>query len=48
MPNKAAKQRKQQKARVNKQLQKQGRTAKQYKKWLDKQPKNQTPAYGKR
>ena len=48
MPNKAAKIRKQQRARVNRQLQKQGRTAKQYKKWLAKQPKNQTPVYGRR
>ena len=35
MPNKKAKLRKQQKARLNKQLKKQGRTAKQYKKWLE-------------
>ncbi len=48
MPNKKAKLRKQQKARINKQLNKQGRTAKQYKKWLEDQPKNQVPVYGRR
>ena len=37
MPNKAAKVRKQQRLKKNKELQQKGRTRKQYKKWLKKQ-----------
>ena len=36
MPNKAAKQRKQKRALLNKKWAKEGRTANQHKKWLDK------------
>ena len=37
MPNKGAKLRKQQKAKLNKKLATEGRTAKQHKRWLAKQ-----------
>ena len=43
MPNKSAKLRKQQRAKLNKKLSIEGRTANQYKKWLAKEgdkPKN--------
>lgn len=48
MPNKKAKTKKQQRAKINKQLKKQGRTAKQYKKRLEKEPDNKTSVYGRR
>ena len=43
MPNKSAKDRKRKRNALNKKLSKEGRTARQYKKWLEKQgdkPKN--------
>jgi len=43
MPNKAAKDRKRKRYMLNKKLSKEGRTANQYKKWLEKrgdEPKN--------
>ena len=43
MPNKAAKDRKRKRNMLNKKLSKEGRTANQYKKWLEKrgdEPKN--------
>ena len=49
MPNREAKDRKRKRILLNKQLARQGRTAKQYKKWLEKQgDKNQTPFRTKR
>ncbi len=38
MPNKAAKLRKQNRAKLNKKWATEGRTAKQHKKWLEKDP----------
>ena len=44
MPNRDAKDRKRKRIATNKKLARQGRTAKQYNKWLEKQgDKNQTP-----
>ena len=44
MPNREAKDRKRKRIATNKKLTRQGRTAKQYKKWLEKQgDKSQTP-----
>ena len=44
MPNRDAKDRKKKRAALNKELARKGRTAKQYKKWLEKQgDKTQTP-----
>tara|TARA_R110002012_G_scaffold313187_1_gene524563 strand:- start:4089 stop:4235 length:147 start_codon:yes stop_codon:yes gene_type:complete len=48
MPNKSAKLRKQKKTKLNKKLATEGRTAKQYKKWLSKQSGQTTNKYGKR
>ena len=50
MPNKAAKQRKQKKAANNKKLSIEGRTSKQYKKWLKKKKEtgNVNPVFGRR
>ena len=50
MPNRKAKNRKLQKQRLNKKWKKEGRTAKQHKKWLAKQKEsgNQMPVYGRR
>ena len=44
MPNRDAKDRKRKRIATNKKLARQGRTAKQYRKWLEKQcDKSQTP-----
>ena len=44
MPNREAKDKKRKRIALNKKLARQGRTAKQYKKWLEKQgDKSQTP-----
>ena len=44
MPNREAKDKKRKRIALNKKLARQGRTAKQYKKWLEKQgDKTQTP-----
>jgi len=44
MPNRDAKDRKRKRIALNKKLAREGRTAKQYKKWLEKQgDKSQTP-----
>ena len=48
MPNKSAKLRKQQKAKLNKKLATEGRTAKQHKKWLTKQSGQTLNNYGKK
>ena len=48
MPNKSAKLRKQQKAKLNKKLATEGRTAKQHKKWLAKQVGKKTTQWGSR
>ena len=50
MPNRDAKDKKRKRALLNKQLAKQGRTAKQYKRWLAKEREKgpQTPVYGRR
>ena len=45
MPNRAAKSRKQNRAKLNKKWAKEGRTANQHKKWLAKQPSNKVPQY---
>lgn len=47
MPNRNAKDRKRKRILLNKQLTRQGRTAKQYKKWLEKKKDNQ-PIFGRR
>ena len=49
VPNKAAKQRKQKKAALNKKLSIEGRTSKQYKKWLKKKKEtgNVNPVFGR-
>ena len=49
MPNKSAKLRKQQKAKLNKKLATEGRTAKQHKKYLAKQAEKgtQIPVWGR-
>ena len=50
MPNSKAKQRKRKKIRLNERWKKEGRTAKQHKKWLAKQEKKgiQLPVWGRR
>jgi len=48
MPNKAAKIRKQNKLKLNKKWAKEGRTAKQHKKWLLKQSGQTLNKYGKK
>jgi|TARA_R110001592_G_scaffold261359_3_gene526229 hypothetical protein len=47
MPNKNAKIKKQQKARLNKKWKTEGRTAKQHKRWLEKKSDSSTLKYGK-
>jgi len=46
MPNKRAKQRKQKRAALNKKLAREGRTAIQYKRWLDKEGGKPQNPYG--
>ncbi len=48
MPNRNAKDKKRKRALLNKQLAKQGRTAKQYKKYLAKKGTDKQPMYGRR
>ena len=50
MPNKAAKDKKRKRMLLNKKWAKEGRTAKQHKKWLAKQTErgSQFPVYGRR
>ncbi len=50
MPNRKAKDRKRKRMLLNKKLAAEGRTAKQYKKWLTKQKEKgtQLPVYGRR
>ena len=49
MPNRNAKNRKQLKQKLNAKWKKEGRTANQHKKWLEKnKDKSQTPVYGRR
>ena len=50
MPNRAAKDRKWKKQKLNQKWKKEGRTANQHKKWLNKQKKMgiQFPKYGRR
>ena len=50
MPNRAAKNRKLKKQRLNEKWKKEGRTAKQHKKWLVKQKESglQLPVWGRR
>ncbi len=48
MPNTKAKDRKRKRRQLNEKWKKEGRTAKQHKRWLAKQPKNQMPVYGRR
>jgi hypothetical protein len=50
MPNKKAKSRKYKKQRLNEKWKKEGRTAKQHKRWLAKQKDSgiQLPVYGRR
>lgn len=47
MPNSAAKIRKQKRQKLNEKWKREGRTANQHKKWLAKQPKNQSPQWGR-
>ena len=50
MPNSKAKMRKQRRLKLNEKWKKEGRTAKQHKKWLAKQKESgiQLPVYGRR
>ena len=49
MPNSKAKTRKQKRRQLNEKWKKEGRTAVQHKKWLEKnKDKSQTPVYGRR
>jgi len=48
MPNRDAKDKKRKRALLNKQLAKQGRTAKQYKRYLAKKGTDNQPMYGRR
>ena len=48
MPNRGAKDRKRKRIALNKKLAKQGRTAKQYKKYLAKKGTDKQPMYGRR
>ena len=48
MPNRAAKDRKEKRQRLNAKWAKEGRTAKQHKKWKAKNPQAKFPAYGRR
>ena len=48
MPNKKAKQKKQQRAKLNKKWSTEGRTANQHKKWLEKQSGQPTNRFGKK
>ena len=48
MPNKKAKQKKQQRAKLNKKWAAEGRTANQHKKWLEKKGKDNKPTFGRR
>jgi hypothetical protein len=48
MPNKAAKQRKQKRAALNKRWAKEGRTANQHKKWLEKEGDKPKNPFGRR
>ena len=50
MPNRKAKENKRKKVRLNERWKKEGRTAKQHKKWLAKQKESgiQLPVYGRR
>lgn len=49
MPNSKAKARKQKRLKLNEKWKREGRTANQHKKWLEKnKDKNQTPVYGRR
>ena len=50
MPNRKAKENKRKKIRLNERWKKEGRTAKQHKKWLAKQKESgiQLPVYGRR
>jgi len=47
MPNRNAKSRKQKRQKLNAKWKREGRTAKQHKKWKAKQPTNQMPRYGR-
>mgnify|MGYP000852605411 FL=1 len=48
MPNKAAKDRKIKRAKLNAKWAREGRTANQHKKWKAKQPQGQTTGFGRR
>ena len=48
MPNKKAKQKKQQRAKLNKKWAVEGRTANQHKKWLEKQSGQPISRFGKK
>ena len=48
MPNRKAKDRKWKKHKLNERWKKEGRTAKQHKKWLAKQKVSEFPVYGRR
>ena len=48
MPNRKAKDRKWKKRKLNERWKKEGRTAKQHKKWLAKQKGSEFPVYGRR
>ena len=48
MPNRKAKDRKWKKRKLNERWKKEGRTAKQHKKWLAKQKVSEFPVYGRR
>ena len=48
MPNRKAKDRKWKKRKLNEKWKKEGRTAKQHKKWLAKQKGSEFPVYGRR
>ena len=47
MPNRKAKENKRRKKMLTKKFATEGRTANQHKKWLAKQPKNQSPQWGR-
>tara|TARA_Y100001937_G_scaffold93795_1_gene127098 strand:+ start:265 stop:411 length:147 start_codon:yes stop_codon:yes gene_type:complete len=48
MPNRDAKDRKRKRIALNKKLAREGRTANQHKKWLEKKGKDNKPTFGRR